>query len=127
MRVPTLPLHHGIGRDWSALCLSGLLMLLGLAIPLDGQHLRTVKGKVMTDNEGIKAAVVQLKNTRTLMVRSFISQKDGAYHFYGLNPDIDYEIVARRRGRSSSKKTISQFDSRLVVELDLVLDRDSEP
>ncbi len=104
-----------------------LMALAGLALPLAARHLPLVKGRVFSGNEGITGAVVQLKDTRTLFVRSFISQMDGAYHFYGLNPDIDYEIVARRRSRSSSTKRVSQFDSRLVVELDLVLDRDAKP
>ena len=50
-----------------------------------------------------------------------ITQENGSYHFAGLNPNMDYEIVANYRGRSSAKKTISQFDSKDVVEIDLVI------
>ena len=83
---------------------------------------RTVTGRVLTsDGEVLTGAVVQIKNTRTLHIRSFITQKDGAFHFTGLNPDIDYEVFARYRGRSSPKKTVSQFDSSELVEIDLVI------
>ena len=85
-----------------------------------------MSGKVLaSDGEVLRGAVVQIKNTRTLQVRSFISQADGGYYFAGLNPDVDYEIFARFRGRSSPTKTVSQFDSREIVEIDLVIPNES--
>jgi protocatechuate 3,4-dioxygenase beta subunit len=93
-----------------------------LAYAAAAAETRTVTGRVLTsDGEAVRGAVVQLKNTRTLQIRSFISQDDGSYHFASLNPDVDYEIYARYRGRSSRTKTVSQFDSDKVVRLDLVL------
>ena len=89
---------------------------------------RTVTGRVLTsDGETVRGAVVQIKNTRTLVIRSFITQKDGRFHFAGLNPDIDYEIFARYRGRLSSTKTVSQFDSRETVEVELIIPNDAGP
>ena len=89
---------------------------------------RTVTGKLRTpDGETLSGAVVQIKNTRTLQIRSYITQKDGAFHFVGLNPDLDYEIFARYRGRSSPTKTVSQFDSSEVVEVDLVIPSERGP
>jgi hypothetical protein len=43
---------------------------------------RSVQGLVTgPDDKPIAGAVVQLKDTRSLQVRSFITQEDGAYHF----------------------------------------------
>jgi hypothetical protein len=75
----------------------------------------------------VRGAVVQIKNTRTLQIRSFITQKDGSFHFVGLNPDIDYEIFARYRGRTSSTKTVSQFDSSEIVEIELIIPSEAGP
>jgi hypothetical protein len=89
-----------------------------------GAEARTVTGRVLTsDGETVKGAVVRIKNTRTLQIRSFISQNDGSYHFAGLNPDVDYELRATYRGRSSRTKTVSQFASENAIRLDLVLRR----
>jgi hypothetical protein len=83
---------------------------------------RLVTGRVLTsDGEALSGAVVQIKDTRSLHIRSFITHKDGTFRFSGLNPDIDYEVFAQYRGRSSSSKTVSRFDSSEVVEVDLVI------
>jgi hypothetical protein len=55
----------------------------------------------------------------TLRVRSYITQKDGAYRFHGLSQDTDYELKASYRGATSSKKMVSRFDSDPVVEINL--------
>src|SRR5580704_10499123 len=57
---------------------------------------RAVMGSVTTaDDKLVPGAVVQLKDMRTLQVRSFITLDDGQYHFSGLRSDIDYELTAR--------------------------------
>ena len=98
-----------------------LAVLLSLTAAT-GQHARTVRGKV-TDMNGIalKGAVVQIKNTQSLRIRSYISQDDGSYRFLGLSPDVDYEVSAAYRGRLSSTETVSRFDSKEVVEVDPVI------
>jgi hypothetical protein len=94
----------------------------------DCARARTVTGRVVTsDGEAIQGAVVRIKNTRTLHIRSFISEGDGGYHFAGLNPDIDYELHASYRQRASKTKTVSQFESAEVLRLDLVLEREPGP
>ncbi|MFL6354747.1 MAG: carboxypeptidase-like regulatory domain-containing protein [Bryobacteraceae bacterium] len=83
---------------------------------------RSIEGTVV-DNGGapVAAAVVLLKDMKTLQVRSYIAQPDGKYHFYGLSPDINYEIRAESRDMSSPIKHISVFDSdsRVLVKLKL--------
>jgi hypothetical protein len=72
---------------------------------------RPVTGFV-TDAEGkpVVGAIVQLKNTRTLQVRSFITREKGDYYFAGLSKDVDYELKAQLNGHSSPSRTLSSFD-----------------
>ena len=87
-----------------------------------GNTTRSVQG-VVSDKSGaaIAGAVVQLKDTKTLQVRSFIAQQDGSYHFYGLSTDVNYEIRADHNGHSSPTKSISVFDSHRLITLNLKL------
>ena len=41
---------------------------------------------------------MQLKNTKTFQIRSFITQEHGSYYFHGLSPDVDYELKAEFQG-----------------------------
>lgn len=83
---------------------------------------RSVSG-VVSDNDGhpVPGAVVQLKNTRTLDVRSFIAKDMGDYYFHGLSTDVDYELKAEFNGKSSATKTLSSFDTRPDAVLNLQL------
>jgi hypothetical protein len=86
------------------------------------ENTRSVQGTVtIADDSPVDGAVVQLKNTKTLQIRSFITKEDGTYHFYDLSPDIDYELKADYQGASSNAKTLSSFDSRKQTILNLKL------
>lgn len=90
----------------------------------DDQTNRSVQGVVTTaEDTPIAGAVVQLKNTKTLQIRSFITKDDGSYYFNGLSPDVDYELRAEYQGSSSSTKTMSSFDSRKAVTINLKLNK----
>lgn len=90
----------------------------------DDDTTRNVLGVVTSAaGDSIKGAVVQLKDTKTLQVRSFFTQTDGKYHFAGLNNNIDYEVKATYEGASSPTKRVSVYDSRKDVILDLKLDK----
>lgn len=83
---------------------------------------RSVKGSVKAaDEQSVTGAVVQLKNMKTLQVRSFITKDDGTYYFLGLSPDVDYELRADFQGASSGAKTLSTFDSRKEAIINLKL------
>src|SRR5438128_4229407 len=74
---------------------------------------RSVQGTVTDANDApVDSAVVQLKDSKTLQIRSFITKQDGAYHFFGLSTNVDYELKADHQGASSAAKTLSVFDSR---------------
>lgn len=84
---------------------------------------RSLTGAVKDENDGpAEGAIVQLKDTKTLQVRSFIVKSDGAYHFYGLSADVDYQVRADRRGSTSGVKTLSVFDSRKAALINLKLE-----
>ena len=86
--------------------------------------MRSVQGSVTNPDESAAAgAVVQLKNMKTLQVRSFITLEDGTYHFFELSPDVDYELKADLKGASSGPKTLSSFDSRKKAVINLKLSK----
>ena len=81
---------------------------------------RNVVGQVLTKSDTpIAEAIVYLKNTKTLTIKSFITEKDGGYRFHGLSPNVDYEIYADYQGQKSPTKTVSSFDTRTNVTLNL--------
>ena len=63
--------------------------------------------------------MVQLKNTKSLQVRSFITQSEGTYYFLGLSTDVDYELKAEFQRSASSVKTLSVYDSRKKAIINL--------
>lgn len=73
---------------------------------------RTVKGQVTDENEDGIRAIVQLKNTRTLDVKSFHTNDAGQFYFHGLDLNVDYELKALAEGKQSKTRTVSSFDSR---------------
>lgn len=88
------------------------------------EAMRSVQGSVTNaDESAAVGAVVQLKNMKTLQVRSFITKEDGQYHFFELSPDVDYELKADLQGAASSAKTLSSFDSRKKAVLNLKLNK----
>jgi Carboxypeptidase regulatory-like domain len=87
-------------------------------------QLRTVHGLVTDKAESpIPSGIVFLKNTRTNAVRSYISDPQGNYRFSGLDPNTDYEIHAEKDGAQSQTRTISSFDSKKDIILNLKIDK----
>jgi len=85
-----------------------------------GEPNRSVQGLVTDSGETpLEGAVVKLKNTKTLQIRSFVTQPNGQYYFHGLSPDVDYELQAEYQGSSSSTKTLTSFDSRKEATVNL--------
>jgi Carboxypeptidase regulatory-like domain len=90
--------------------------------PSVSPRIRSIEGTVVDKNGvPVPGAVVLLKDLKTLQVRSYITQDDGKYHFYGLSPDINYQVRAESRTMSSPTKSVSVFDShsRILVKLKL--------
>jgi hypothetical protein len=83
---------------------------------------RVVSGRVLGDNNApVANAVVYLKDTRTLAVKSYLAAADGTYRFGQLSGTTDYEVWAESGGKKSKTKTISSFDTKNEFHIDLKL------
>lgn len=81
---------------------------------------RLLTGQVMSRTDAPLAnAVVYLKNTKTLGVKTYITDASGNYRFPELSPDVDYQVYAEYNGAKSETKTLSSFDSRLRPTINL--------
>jgi hypothetical protein len=84
---------------------------------------RLLTGKVLDRSDNpVPDAVVYLTDTRTRAVKTYIVGPDGTYRFPALATNVDYEIYAQSKGRTSDTKRMSQFDDRKVVDIPLRLD-----
>src|SRR5689334_21308387 len=92
--------------------------------PKDDGTTRSVQGSVVdASDKPVDGAVVQLKDTKTLQITSYITKDSGAYRFNGLNQNVDYELKAEYQGASSSSKRLSSFDSRKAAIVNLKLNK----
>jgi hypothetical protein len=83
---------------------------------------RAVEGIVTgADSRPMTGAVVQLNDTRTLQIRSFITAEDGKYHFAGLSTNDNYELHAQVNGVSSGRRRLDMFNGRKIAKIDLKL------
>jgi hypothetical protein len=112
----------------SAVLLVLFLVGLGSVVEADkkdksGTSARVLTGKV-TDRQDnpLPNAVVYLTDTRSRGVKTYIVGPDGGYRFPALSPNIDYEVYAQYNGRKSDTKTVSQFDNRSQVNINLKID-----
>ena len=102
------------------------LLAAGVAAQ-DKKHeaqLRTVRGVVADKSDNLlSGSVVFLKNVRTNSVRSSYTDDTGSYRFSGLDPNADYELHAEKEGYKSQTRTVSSFDSRKDIVLNLKIDK----
>lgn len=81
---------------------------------------RLLLGKVLDPQDNpLPDAVVYVTNTRTRAVKTYIVGQDGSYRFPALSTAVDYEVYAQFNGHKSDTKSVSQFDDRSQVYLDL--------
>jgi hypothetical protein len=83
---------------------------------------KLLSGKVLDPQDNpVISAVVYLTNTRTHAIKSYIVGQDGTYRFPGLS-NVDYEVYAQFEKHKSDTKSVSQFDDRSQVYIDLRID-----
>jgi hypothetical protein len=83
---------------------------------------RVVSGHVLDEHDTpVGNAVVYLKDTRTLAVKSYLAAADGTYRFGQLSGTTDYELWAEAGGKKSKVKSISSFDTKNEFHIDLKL------
>jgi len=103
----------------SALLIALVLPLLAMQASAQS-NTKTVQGKVLSSKDTpISGAVVYLQDGKTNSIRSFISIADGSYHFGQLANDSDYQIWARYKNEKSATRSISSYDSRAKVIINL--------
>ena len=108
----------------------GLLRIPAIAAPqlfgrdkVKQDKTRLLTGKVMDGGDNpLPNAVVYLTNTRDHSVKTYIVGPEGTYRFPALQPTIDYEVYAQYEKRRSHTKTVSQFDDRQQVYIDLKIE-----
>ena len=109
------------------------LMILALVVaiatlPVHAKDKNDDAGRLLTGRvvdkrmRPLPDSVVYLANTRTRAVKTFIVGKDGMYRFPALSPNVDYEVYAQYKGSKSDIKTVSQFDTRPTVNINLKID-----
>jgi len=110
---------------WKDLALAVLALLLvissGYGAPdkKEKPQGRLLYGKVLDPGDNpVANSVVYLTNMRTHEVKSYIVGEDGTYRFPGLS-NADYEVYAQHNGRKSDTKSVSQFDDRSQIYIDL--------
>jgi len=87
-------------------------------------QLRTVHGLVTDKSDSpISGSVVFLKNMLTNTVRSSYTDDTGSYRFSGLDPNADYELHAEKEGAKSATRTVSSFDTRKDINLNLKMEK----
>jgi hypothetical protein len=81
---------------------------------------KSLQGKVFGSGDTpLSGAIVYLQDGKTNTIRSFISTDDGSYRFGQLASDTDYQVWAQYKNAKSPAKTVSSYDSRKQVIIDL--------
>jgi hypothetical protein len=107
---------------WAAVMGLVVVCLLASAAGMaQSNAVRSVEGKVYAQSTTVNGAVVYLQDSKTNNIKSFISTQDGSYRFGQLSTDVDYQIWADFKGKKSDKKTISSFNSKKQLVIDLHL------
>jgi len=91
----------------------------------DKSRLRDIKGQVLDANgNGIEGATVRLKDLKTGSVVSTQTKKDGAYIFYDLNMNLEFELAATHEGYDGPViKRVSEYDTRKPAVRNFELER----
>ncbi|KAA6460242.1 carboxypeptidase regulatory-like domain-containing protein [Acidobacteria bacterium AB60] len=83
---------------------------------------RAVNGTVVdADSAPVLGATVFLRNSKSKSIRSYTSTKDGRFRFVQVNMSEDYDLWAEKDGKKSPVKTVSSWDTRKEVEMELKL------
>lgn len=81
---------------------------------------RTVDGVVIDANSAeVNGATVFLRNEKTKAIRSYTTEAGGRFRFVQVNMSEDFDLWAEKDGKKSASKTISSWDTRKDVEVEL--------
>ena len=108
----------------ASLIAGSFVLMVAVAAPAtpdkkEKQQGRLLFGKVLDQQDNpVAGAIVYLTNTRPHAVKTYIVSQEGTYRFPGLST-VDYEVYAEYNSRKSDTKSVSQFDDRSQVYVDL--------
>jgi len=111
----------------ASLIAGALLLVISVAAHADPDKKdkpqeRLLFGKVLDQQDNpVVGSIVYVTNMRTHAVKTYIVGQEGTYRFPGLSM-MDYEVYAQYNGRKSDTKSVSQFDDRSQVYIDLRID-----
>ena len=81
---------------------------------------RVVNGVVLNADGGVlTSATVFLRNTKNKSIRSYTTAADGHFRFAQVNMADDFDLWAEKESRKSPSKTVSSWDSRKEVSVEL--------
>ncbi len=108
--------HAGlVRRAWVS---AGIVVLCAVAQAQSAR--KTVNGKVEdAADHPLNGAIVYLQDVRTMDVRSYITEADGVYRFGGISADDDYKLWAELQDKKSGAKTISSYDPKKSLLINL--------
>ncbi len=121
------PSRLAFAAAFTLVCIPSVIFSAAVAQPPAAQDRgpaqRIVQGKVQTkDGAALKGAVVYLKDARGATVKSFIADESGNYRFVQLAQNTDYDLWAAADGKRSKTHTISSFDTKTELNIDLKID-----
>ena len=76
---------------------------------------RSLSGRVTdSSHEPIRGAIVELRNSDTREVVTYITDESGRYNFKHLDGNVDYDVWVIFRGQPGATRSISKFDSHMI-------------
>ena len=109
-------------RNWRGFGLLGTIVLWTTLV-FGQTGTRDISGTVTDhEHEPLKGAVIQVENSVTLMVESFITDRDGKYRFRHLEGGTDYRVWVEFRGHRSKVRQLSKFDDNKPKAINFVVD-----
>jgi Carboxypeptidase regulatory-like domain len=113
-----------LGNPLKILVLAVVCVLAVSALSFAGKRKpkvpRVMMGVVVDGSDSpIVGAVVEMTDVQTGKKSAMYTQEGGHYQFSGLDQDNDYKVQATYRGVASEVRTLSSFDTRNTVRLNL--------
>jgi len=107
----------------SGFAATALLLLAGAGA--QNVKFKTLDGRVLGNGDApLTSAIVYLQDSKSNNIRTFIATQDGSYRFGQISPDLDYTVWAKYKDAKSPSKTISAYDSRKQLTIDLHIKAD---
>lgn len=82
---------------------------------------RVVTGVVQGDDAPVAGATVFLRNEKNKTIRSYTTTADGHFRFVQVDMSQDFDLWAEKGGKKSPPKTISSWDTRKEVDVEVKL------